>query len=232
MPTKLVDNMADTSTVRQPPDARIDLGIDLDDAGGLRRWMQSAHAGHVSSLGWNAGPESVVAVHDVGEAATRWGAVGPLVTGGLVAVDLPGHGRSSAATGPTPTPAWASLALLDAVWSFAPRTPLVVGRGHGAAAALAGARRRPDRIRAVAVLASSSAHGAISAAEVAAITVPVLLLRPRDVELDSVAAAVVEAGTATVVDVDGSGDVVVTAPDAVAAALVSALARLAEGTSR
>ncbi|MET0578281.1 MAG: alpha/beta fold hydrolase [Ilumatobacteraceae bacterium] len=194
--------------------------------------MQSAHAGHISSLGWDAGPGSVVAVHDLGESATRWAGVGPLVDGGLVAVDLPGHGRSSAADGPPPTPARASLALLDAVWSFAPRTPLVVGRGHGAAAALAGARRRPDRIRAVAVLATPDAGGAIAAADVAAITVPVLLLRPRDVEVDPVAAAIVEAGIGTVVDVDVAGDVVATAPDALAAALATALAQLATGASR
>jgi pimeloyl-ACP methyl ester carboxylesterase len=231
MPTKLVDNMADTSTVRQPP-APTDHGIDLDDAGGHRRWMQSAHAGHVSSLGWGAAPGSVVAVHDLGEAATRWAAAGALVPGGLVAVDLPGHGRSSASDGPPPTPARASLALLDAVWSFAPRTPLVVGRGHGAAAALAGARRRPDRIRAVAVLATPGAAGAIPVADVAAITVPVLLLRPRDVELDPVARAVVDAGDIRVVEVDGRGDVVDTAPGALATALAAALAQLADGASR
>ena len=90
--------------------------------------MQSAHAGHISSIGWEAQPGSVVAVHDLGEAATRWAAVGPLVAGGLVAIDLPGHGRSSAADGPAPTPGRASLALLDAVWSFAPRTPHKAGR--------------------------------------------------------------------------------------------------------
>jgi pimeloyl-ACP methyl ester carboxylesterase len=214
--------MADTSTVRQPPSAGGTPNVDHDDAGGHRRWMQSAHAGHVSSLGWDARPDSVVAVHDLGEAAVRWAPLAPLVAGGLVAIDLPGHGRSSAASGSPPTPARASLALLDGVWSFAPRTVLVVGRGHGAAAALAGARRRPDRIRAVAVLATPDAAGAIATDDVAAITVPVVLLRPRLGALDPVAAAVAESGAATVVDVEADGDAL-DAPDALARAIELAL---------
>lgn len=195
-----------------------------DDAGGTRRWMQSAHGHHLSGLLWGPRDAPVVAVHDLGEDATAWSEVAAGVPVGLVALDLPGHGRSSASLD-APTPARTALAVLDAAWSFAPRSPLLVGRGHGAAAALGAARRRPDRIRGVAVLSTSNAtDAALATADVESITTPVVLLRPLGTALDPVASAVAAASNALVIDIDATGDDVLhTAGAAVAAAIVRAL---------
>jgi pimeloyl-ACP methyl ester carboxylesterase len=145
------------------------------DAAGspTRRWLQSPHAGHLSGLVWGGGPASVVLVHDRAGEASDWAAVAAALELDVVAIDLPGHGRSSASS-ERQNPARTALAVVDAVWSCAPGAALVVGVGAGAELAVAAARRRPDRVRAVGVV--GAAHPVLQPDQLEGLAVPLVVI--------------------------------------------------------
>lgn len=117
----------------------------------LRRWVQSANAGHLSGLVWGAPRSEIVFVHDLGDSSNGWDAVAVASGRDVVALDLAGHGRSSAADR-LASPAKQSPALLDAIRSLAPAARLVVASGLGAAIALQSAIKRPASVPAVLVV--------------------------------------------------------------------------------
>ena len=117
----------------------------------LRRWVQSPNAGHLSGLVWGSPRSDVVFVHDLGDSSNGWDAVAIASGRDIVALDLVGHGRSSAAS-TIASPARQASALIDAVRSLAPTARLVVASGFGAAVALHAAVKRPATIRAVLVV--------------------------------------------------------------------------------
>jgi pimeloyl-ACP methyl ester carboxylesterase len=116
-----------------------------------RRWVQSASAGHLSGLVWGSPRSDVVLVHDLGDSSNGWDAVAIASDRDVVALDLAGHGRSSAADA-VRSPAKQSPALLDAIRSFAPSARLVVASGLGAAIALQSAIKRPAAVPAILVI--------------------------------------------------------------------------------
>ncbi|MCU1393559.1 MAG: putative hydrolase [Ilumatobacteraceae bacterium] len=120
----------------------------------LRRWVQSPNAGHFSGLVWGTGKPDVVLVHDLGDSSNGWDAVSVRLQRTVVALDLPGHGRSSSASA-IASPARQAPALIDAIRSIAPTAALVVASGFGAAVALQAAAKRPQSIRAVLVIDGS-----------------------------------------------------------------------------
>jgi len=117
----------------------------------LRRWVQSPNAGHLSGLVWGAPKSEIVLVHDFGDSSNGWDAVAIASGRDIVALDLAGHGRSSAATSVAP-PARQAPALVDALRSLAPGARLVVASGLGAAVALHAAAKRPASVRALLVI--------------------------------------------------------------------------------
>ena len=117
----------------------------------LRRWVQSPNAGHLSGLVWGSQKSDVVLVHDLGDSSNGWDAVAIASGRDVVALDLAGHGRSSAVA-TVPSPARQASALIDAVRSLAPTARLVVASGFGAVVALHAALKRPAAIRAVLVI--------------------------------------------------------------------------------
>lgn len=117
----------------------------------LRRWVQSPNAGHLSGLVWGSPRSDVVLVHDLGDSSNGWDAVAIASGRDLVALDLVGHGRSSAAS-TIASPARQAAALIDAVRSLAPTARLVVASGFGAVVALHAAIKRPTAIRSVLVI--------------------------------------------------------------------------------
>ena len=189
-------------------------------AGGpTRRWLQSPHAGHLSGLVWGAGPASVVLVHDRAGEASDWTAVADALELDVVAIDLPGHGRSSASS-ERETPARTALAVVDAVWSFAPRAALVAGTGAGAEVAVAAARRRPDRVRAVAVVGAR--HPVLTPEQLDGLAVPLVVIGTVADVPEGVAA---RDGVTLVAGPDD----LTTSPAATAAALRTAHARVTGG---
>lgn len=116
-----------------------------------RRWVQSPNAGHLSGLVWGSSRPEVVLVHDLGDSSNGWDAVALASRRELVALDLPGHGRSSVA-GSIASPARQAPALLDAIRSLAPTARLVVASGLGAAIALQAAIKRPASVPAILVV--------------------------------------------------------------------------------
>ena len=127
-----------------------DLGLVARPAP-LRRWVQSPNAGHLSGLVWGSPRSEVVLVHDLGDSSNGWDAVAIASGRDVVALDLVGHGRSSAAS-TIASPARQASALIDAVRSLAPTARLVVASGFGAVVALHAAVKRPATIRAVLVI--------------------------------------------------------------------------------
>jgi len=117
----------------------------------LRRWVQSPNAGHLSGLVWGASKPEVVLVHDLGDSSNGWDAVAIASGRDIVALDLAGHGRSSAAKSLAP-PSRQAPGLVDAVRSLAPTARLVVATGLGAAVAIHAAIKRPASIRALLVV--------------------------------------------------------------------------------
>jgi pimeloyl-ACP methyl ester carboxylesterase len=151
--------MTTTSTIPNRPEAESDarwqqLAVDLGvppRPSPLRRWVQSPNGGHLSGLVWGAAKSEVVLVHDLGDSSNGWDAVAVSSGRDIVALDLAGHGRSSAAASVAP-PARQAPALLDAIRSLAPTARLVVATGFGAVVALHAAIKRPTSIRALLVV--------------------------------------------------------------------------------
>src|SRR6202451_61098 len=103
-----------------------------------RGWVNVPAGGHVSGVFWGDGPPELVLLHDSGESARAWDAMGMGLGRPSVAIDLPGHGRSDWRRDGRYEPASLASAIGEAIRSFAPRTRLVVGgglrarRAHGA----------------------------------------------------------------------------------------------------
>lgn len=115
------------------------LGVaDVPDVN--RRWVNVSTGGHVSGVVWGSGPE-VVLVHRPEREARSLDDVALLLRRPVLALDLPGSGRSN---GPATRPRRAGPLLAEAVASFAPHARLIAGVGGGGLAALATLGRRPE----------------------------------------------------------------------------------------
>lgn len=114
-----------------------------------RRWMTVVVGGqrHVSGVCWDpAEPPGVVLLHGAATSARAFDGVLRAYRRPAVAVDLPGHGRSTWIKSGDYRPRRLAKTLEEAIRSFAPGGPVVAGRGLGALAAIAVAARFPQVI--------------------------------------------------------------------------------------
>lgn len=114
-----------------------------------RRWMTVVVGGqrHVSGVCWDpAEPPGLVLLHGAATSARAFDGVLRAYGRPAVAVDLPGHGRSTWIKSGDYRPRRLAKTLEEAIRSFASGGPVVAGRGLGALAALAVAARFPQVI--------------------------------------------------------------------------------------
>ncbi|MFE4965852.1 alpha/beta fold hydrolase [Streptomyces sp. NPDC056660] len=102
-----------------------------------RRWMTVVTGGHVGGVFWHPQKPTVVLLHDAGASARAWDDVLLALDRPAVALDLPGHGRSSRRGRGDYRPRRLAATLEEATRSFAPGGVPVVGAGFGALAAIA-----------------------------------------------------------------------------------------------
>ena len=102
-----------------------------------RRWVTVATGGHIGGVFWDTRPPALVLLHDAGAGARAWDDVLLALGRPAVALDLPGHGRSSRRSRGDYRPRRSAAALEEAIRSFAPGAVPVVGFGLGALAAIA-----------------------------------------------------------------------------------------------
>jgi pimeloyl-ACP methyl ester carboxylesterase len=117
-----------------------------------RGWVNVPAGGHVSGVFWGDGPPELVLLHDIGESARAWDTVALAVGRPLVAIDLPGHGRSDWRRDGRYEPAVLASAVAEAIRSFAPRARLVAGTGLGGLTALALRRRHARQLPGLALV--------------------------------------------------------------------------------
>ncbi|WP_328916900.1 MULTISPECIES: alpha/beta fold hydrolase [unclassified Streptomyces] len=111
-----------------------------------RRWLNVTAGGHVSGVFWHADTPGVLLLHDAGSSARAWDAVLLELGRPAVAVDLPGHGRSSARQRGDYRPRRLAGSFVEAAHSFAPAGTPVVGTGLGALTAVAASAKAPGRL--------------------------------------------------------------------------------------
>ncbi|MFE4993463.1 alpha/beta fold hydrolase [Streptomyces mirabilis] len=102
-----------------------------------RRWVTVATGGHVGGVFWHTQKPTVVLLHDAGSNARAWDDVLLALDRPAVALDLPGHGRSSRRGRGDYRPRRLAATLEETVRSFAPGGVPVIGTGFGALAAIA-----------------------------------------------------------------------------------------------
>lgn len=121
-----------------PPVRRVQVGV-----GGGRQ---------LSAISWGEEPPEVVLVHGGAQNAHTWDTVALALARPLVAVDLPGHGRSDWRQDHDYSPRTNSADLEVAIETLAPDAALVVGMSLGGLSALALAARRPDLVARLALV--------------------------------------------------------------------------------
>jgi pimeloyl-ACP methyl ester carboxylesterase len=116
-----------------PQVARVDLTVEGDRA--------------VSTLVWGDAPAELVLVHGGAQNAHTWDTVALALGRPLVAVDLPGHGRSGWRADGAYHPANLAADVAVVVEQLAPAARLVVGMSLGGIASMVLAATRPDLVR-------------------------------------------------------------------------------------
>ncbi|MCE7885702.1 MAG: hypothetical protein DYH08_17905 [Actinobacteria bacterium ATB1] len=76
----------------------VEAGLDWTGSPEVRReWLEARSGLRLSALVWGCGPAELVLLHGGAQNAHTWDTVALALGRSLVAVDLPGHGRPSAA---------------------------------------------------------------------------------------------------------------------------------------
>lgn len=112
-----------------------------------RTEVEVAPGRSVSAIVWGDADPEVVFLHGGGQNAHTWDTVALALGRPAVAVDLPGHGRSSRRDDHNYGPWWNTEALEVALPVLAPNAAAVVGMSLGGATALRLAAVRPDLVR-------------------------------------------------------------------------------------
>ena len=152
--------MAESVTHAEPDNEFADIthrpgAVSLPDGGQptvRRAWVNVPTGGHVSAVVWGKAQPEIVFLHDARRSARAWDEVAVEVGRPVVAVDLPGHGRSNWRRDGRYEPRKLAPGVAEAIRSFAPRARLVVGDGLGALTALALAQRHSALLPAVALV--------------------------------------------------------------------------------
>ena len=125
-----------------------EAGLPWDGAPPVRRTeVELPGGGTLSCLRWGDGPPELVLVHGGAQNAHTWDTVALALDRPLLAVDLPGHGRSSWREDHDYGPVANSEAVAVAVERLAPDAAAVVGMSLGGLTSIALAARRPDLVR-------------------------------------------------------------------------------------
>ena len=128
-----------------------------------RRALEVAPGRRVSALVWGAREPELVLLHGGAQNAHTWDSVALALGRPLVAIDLPGHGRSDWRDDHDYMPRCNAEAVSVAVEQLAPRAAAVVGMSLGGLTALALASRRPDLVRRVVVVDVTPGTNAVKA---------------------------------------------------------------------
>lgn len=106
----------------------------------------------VRALRWGTGPPEVVLLHGGAQNAHTWDTAALAMDRPLVAIDLPGHGRSDWREDHHYSPATMAADVEVAVRELAPEAELLVGMSLGGLTALCLTARAPDLVRRLAVV--------------------------------------------------------------------------------
>jgi len=112
-----------------------------------RRAVEVAPGQRVSGLVWGRGGPELVLLHGGAQNAHTWDTVALALGRPLVALDLPGHGRSDWRDDHDYGPRRNAEAVAAAVAQLAPRAGAVVGMSLGGLTTIALAALRPDLVR-------------------------------------------------------------------------------------
>ena len=108
--------------------------VTVDDAG-------------ISAIRWGDDDPEIVLLHGGGQNAHTWDTVALALGRPLVAIDLPGHGRSAWRDDHDYRPSVNAVAVAAAIEALAPAAAVVVGMSLGGATATTLAGLRPDLVR-------------------------------------------------------------------------------------
>ena len=106
----------------------------------------------VSALVWGSGSPEVVLLHGGAQNAHTWDTVALALDRPLVAIDLPGHGRSDWRDDHRYSPPTMAADVEVAMRALAPEAGLVVGMSMGGLTALCLTAQAPDLVRRLAVV--------------------------------------------------------------------------------
>lgn len=125
-----------------------EVGLPFDDPPEVARvWVDVAPGQRVSALRWGTGDPELVLLHGGAQNAHTWDTVALALGRPLVAIDLPGHGRSDWRADKAYWPAENARAVAVAVRELAPNAAAVVGMSLGGLTALALASEAPELVR-------------------------------------------------------------------------------------
>jgi pimeloyl-ACP methyl ester carboxylesterase len=117
-----------------------------------RRSVVVEEGRRVSALVWGEAAARLALLHGGAQNAHTWDSVALALDLPLVAIDLPGHGRSDWRTDHVYDPRTLAVDLAPALEAFAPSAELVCGMSLGGLVALALAARHPGLVRRLAVV--------------------------------------------------------------------------------
>ena len=109
--------------------------------------VEVAPGRRVSALRWGTGDPELVLLHGGAQNAHTWDTVALALDRPLVAIDLPGHGRSDWREDKAYWPAENARAVAVAIRELAPNAELVVGMSLGGLTALALVTEAPELVR-------------------------------------------------------------------------------------
>ncbi len=129
-------------------DNAAEAGLPWHGAPAVARCSVEVEGGHrVSVLSWGETDPELVLLHGGAQNAHTWDTVALALARPLIAVDLPGHGRSDWRDDHDYSPRINALAVETVVRALAPRARMIVGMSLGGLTALALARRAPELVR-------------------------------------------------------------------------------------
>jgi pimeloyl-ACP methyl ester carboxylesterase len=130
-----------------------EFGLPYDKPPVVRRTSVDVGGGqHVSALVWGEDDPELVLLHGGAQNAHTWDTVAMALARPLVALDLPGHGRSDWRDDGDYFPRTNAEAVAVAITELAPRAAGVVGMSLGGLTTICLAARHPDLARAVVIV--------------------------------------------------------------------------------
>ncbi len=114
--------------------------------------VEVARGRSLSALRWGSGPPELVLLHGGAQNAHTWDTVALALDRPLLAIDLPGHGRSDWREDRAYWPQENAEAVATAVAGFAPDAHAIVGMSLGGLTALALSARAPELVRRLALV--------------------------------------------------------------------------------